>query len=387
MQNSTDLNKFLEQLNINDTLSVEEDLGNGFVRLKISEAERRQALQDITCVEDIIVELLRNSRDAGTSNIFIGTKKIEDKTRILHFIDDGQGMPEELKDLIFEARVTSKLDNGKKDTYGFHGRGMALFSIKLNVRDIAVTFSGKSRGASFYLDIDLDQVPEKKDQSIIPQVIKTDSGVNIIGGVNNIIKTLIEFQIQNRDMNFYYGTPTQILATMRDKFLKKRTEGYYPLFKDWNKLSDFIKENEIGITEIPVLTDKYDLMEKIAKEFFNMSVSTRGIQRIVYNEVKPLSPLKLDLLNYTIIDGSSVQEKEEDSEQEKKIPTQVLKLFEEEKLASRFKDEEIKGIIEPLEERFVQLGKKYFLTLKDNIEFKRTNNIIKVIIELTEKDQ
>ena len=76
MQNNTDLNKFLEQLNINDFLSVEEDLGNGFVRLKISEAERRQALQDINCVEDIIVELLRNSRDAGSENIFIGTKKI-----------------------------------------------------------------------------------------------------------------------------------------------------------------------------------------------------------------------------------------------------------------------------------------------------------------------
>ena len=117
-----------------------------------------------------------------------------------------------------------------------------------------------------------------------------------------------------------------------------------------------------------------------------MSISKRGIQRIVYNEVKPLSPLKLDLLNYTIIDGSSVQE-EEDAENKKKIPSQGLKLFEEEKLASRFKDEEIKGIIEPLEERFMQLGKKYFLTLKDNIEFKRTNNIIKVIIELAEKDQ
>ena len=90
MQNNTDLNKFLEQLNINDALSVEEDLGNGYVRLKISEAERRQALQDINSVEDIIVELLRNSRDAGSSNVFIGTKKIEDKTRIIHFIDDGQ---------------------------------------------------------------------------------------------------------------------------------------------------------------------------------------------------------------------------------------------------------------------------------------------------------
>ena len=68
MQNSSDLNKFLDQLNIKDSLSVEEDLGNGYVRLKISEAERRQALQDINCVEDIIVELLRNSRDSGRNS-------------------------------------------------------------------------------------------------------------------------------------------------------------------------------------------------------------------------------------------------------------------------------------------------------------------------------
>ena len=387
MQNNTDLNKFLEQLNINDVLSVEEDLGNGFVRLKISEAERRQALQDINCVEDIIVELLRNSRDSGSSNIFIGTKKVEDKTRVIHFIDDGQGIPEKLKDLIFEARVTSKLDNGKKDTYGFHGRGMALFSIKLNVREITVAFSGESRGACFYLDIDLDKVPEKKDQSIMPQVIKTESDINIIGGVNNIIKTLIEFQIQNRDMNFYYGTPTQVLATMRSKLLEKRSRGYYPAFTDWDRLNDFIMENDIRLTEIPVLTDKYDLMEKIAQRFFNMDISKRGIQRIVYDEVNPLSPLKLDLLNHTITDSLSPRKEDKEIGENRGINSPGLKLFEEEKLASRFKDEEIKGIIEPLKKSIMQLGEKYFLTIKDDIGFKRTNNIIKVIIELTEKEE
>jgi hypothetical protein len=117
-----------------------------------------------------------------------------------------------------------------------------------------------------------------------------------------------------------------------------------------------------------------------------MNISKRGIQRIVYNEVKPLDPLKLDLLNHTIIDSAGGRDKEngvkDDGPKE-----QRLKLFEEEKLASRFKDEEIKGIIETLEEKFTQLGKKYFLSLKNKIEFKRANNIIKVIIELTEKEQ
>ena len=387
MQNSSDLNKFLDQLNIKDALSVEEDLGNGYVRLKISEAERRQALQDINCVEDIVVELLRNSRDAGSKNIFIGTKRLEDKNRIIHFIDDGAGIPPELGNLIFEARVTSKLDDGKKDSYGFHGRGMALFSIKLNVDDVRLSFSDKSKGASFYLDIDLDKVPEKKDQSLIPQIIKMDDDVNIIGGVNNIIKTIIEFQLQNKDMNFYYGTPTQILVTMRDILKRDKSKGIYPSFDEWAKLINFINQNDIKVTEIPVLTDNYNLMGEIADKIFNMNISRRGIQRIMYNEVKPLVPLKLDLLNYTIIDDRPDEERKENDAPWKNGKRDVrLKLYDESKLASRFKDEEIRCIIDALEENINQLGNKYFISTSKNIEFKRSNNIIKLIIELTEKD-
>lgn len=387
MQNSSDLNKFLDQLNIKDSLSIEEDLGNGYVRLKISEAERRQALQDINCVEDIIVELLRNSRDAGSKNIFIGTKRQEDKTRIINFIDDGAGIPPNLKDLIFEARVTSKLDNGMKDTYGFHGRGMALFSIKLNVNDIKLSFSDRSKGASFYLDIDLDKVPEKKDQSIIPQIIKMDDDVNIIGGVNNIIKTIIEFQLQNKDMNFFYGTPTQVLSTMREIFKRDKSQGVYPSFDDWEKLINFIDQNDIKITEIPVLTDNSNLMGEIAEKIFNMSISHRGIQRVMYGEVKPLVPLKLDLLNYTIIDERPESEKKDRTGTGKNVKNgDSIKLYDESKLASRFKDEEIRCIIESLEERINKLGNKYFISTGKNIEFKRSNNIIKFIIELAEKD-
>jgi len=387
MQNSSDLNKFLDQLNIKDALSIEEDLGNGYVRLKISEAERRQALQDINCVEDIIVELLRNSRDAGSKNIFIGTKRLEDKNRIIHFIDDGVGIPPGMGNLIFEARVTSKLDNGKKDSYGFHGRGMALFSIKLNVDDIRLSFSDKSKGASFYLDIDLDKVPEKKDQSLIPQIIKMDDDVNIIGGVNNIIKTIIEFQLQNKDMNFYYGTPTQILATMREILKRDRSKGAYPSFDEWAKLINFINQNDIKVTEIPVLTDNYNLMGEIADKIFNMNISRRGIQRIMYNEVKPLVPLKLDLLNYTIIDERPDEERKENGAPGKNGKRDVrLKLYDESKLASRFKDEEIRCIIDALEENINQLFNKYFISTGKNIEFKRSNNIIKLIIELTEKE-
>ena len=130
MQKNFDYNKFFSDLNIAGEFRVEEDLGNGFVRLKISEAERRQALQDIHCVEDIVIELLRNSRDAGSKNVFIATKKIAEKRRIIYCIDDGSGIPGKFHNLIFQSRVTSKLEDGARDPYGFHGRGMALFSAR-----------------------------------------------------------------------------------------------------------------------------------------------------------------------------------------------------------------------------------------------------------------
>ncbi|MEA2016575.1 MAG: ATP-binding protein [Actinomycetota bacterium] len=381
MQNSSDLNNFLSELKIKDSLNIEEDLGDGYVRLKISEAERRQALQDINCVEDIIVELLRNSRDAGSSNIFVGTKKIEDKRRKIYFIDDGEGIPPGLQSIIFQSRVTSKLENGKKDSYGFHGRGMALFSIKLNVDEIRIVFSDRFKGASIYLDIDLSKIIEKKDQSAIPQIVKMDGDLSIIGGVNNIIKTIIEFQLQNRDINFYYGSPTQILATMRSIIKKDNGRNGYPKFNKWEKLIKFVKKNNIKATEIPVLTDNYNLMEEISKNIFNMDISQRGIQRIIYNEIGKLKPLKIEVDNNIgdIPDNKNSEIKPAGREKR-------LKLHDELNLAGRFKDEEIKSIIEAAEEKIRELGNKYFITTGSNTECKKINNTIKLFIELKQKE-
>jgi hypothetical protein len=383
MQNNTDIRKLLSELKIKDTLNIEEDLGYGYVRLKISEAERRQALQDISCVEDIIVELLRNSRDAGSRNIFIGTKKIENKKRKIYFIDDGKGIPPKLQELIFESRVTSKLENGIKDTYGFHGRGMALFSIKLNAEEVKIVFSDNLKGASFYLDVDLSKVPEKKDQSLMPQIIKMDGYLSIIGGVNNILKTIIEFQLQNKDINFYYGSPTQILSTMRELSVKGKKGSGHQKFGRWDKLMDYIRSNNIKVTEMPALTDNYNLMDDISKKIFNMDISQRGIQRVIYNEIKSLDPLKIN------IDGNlkgRSQSSREDSNGDVLKKGKSITLYDENKLASRFKDEEIRCIIKAVEDKIRELGDKYFITTVNNIEYKKVNNIIKLSIELKQKD-
>ena len=66
-----DLSSFIEDITGESYLRVQENLGDGFVRLRAKEAQRRQAKQDITCFEDVVLELLRNSRDANASAIFI----------------------------------------------------------------------------------------------------------------------------------------------------------------------------------------------------------------------------------------------------------------------------------------------------------------------------
>ena len=71
--------------------------------------ERRQAKHDIQHVEDIVIEMLRNARDAGADKVYLATTK-EDGVRTLVFLDNGSGVPQDMQERIFDARVTSKLE-------------------------------------------------------------------------------------------------------------------------------------------------------------------------------------------------------------------------------------------------------------------------------------
>ena len=136
------LTSFIEEVCGDSHLRVEDDLGDGFVRLRIAEAERRQARHDIRSTEDIVIEMLRNARDAGARSIFVSLSR-EGSARRICMIDDGAGIPESMQDAIFEPRVTSKLDTVHMDKWGVHGRGMALFSIAENaeIARVAVSYT------------------------------------------------------------------------------------------------------------------------------------------------------------------------------------------------------------------------------------------------------
>ncbi|MBM3699936.1 MAG: sensor histidine kinase [Actinobacteria bacterium] len=402
MNNNTDYNRFLSDLNITAHLKVEEDLGSGYVRLKISEAERRQALQDIKCIEDIVLECLRNSRDAKSKNIFIATKKISDKTRHLYIIDDGAGIPDKFHKLIFQSRVTSKLENAVRDPYGFHGRGMALFSIKLNVEKICISYSGPAKGTAIFIEADTGKITEKKDQSAMPVIKKNPGSITIEGGVNNIARILMEFSLQNPDINIFYGSPTQIVSTMiaNSKFNKNACN-----IKD---LKEIISRPGLKITDFVAIASNYAILGQVLKEYFNMNISERAIQRIFYGEIQQLNSFKVyldmflrnesasrislnkagktalkddnafvlqDCKNKDLLTGKVLNDNNDN-----------LSLCDELGLVKRFKDEEIRYIIDILKKEINKTGSRYFIEAAENVEITKQNNTLNLKINLKQKN-
>lgn len=204
---------FVEQVSGDEFLKVEENLGEGFVRLKTSEAERRQAKHDIRCVEDIIVELLRNARDAHATRIFVASS-LEGNKRHLVVIDDGSGVPDQMKHLIFEPRVTSKLDTMVMDDWGVHGRGMALYSISQNTELCELHDTVVNGGSSLHIVADLEKLSERSDQSRWPKVIQEKDSIVVESGPKNLIRNIVEFALKSENVAVYFGSPADILATL-----------------------------------------------------------------------------------------------------------------------------------------------------------------------------
>lgn len=205
---------FVSSVSGDQYVKVEETLGDGYVRLKVSEAERRQAKHDIRTFEDVVVEVLRNSRDAHARRIYVACSR-EGDTRTMTVIDDGVGVPVAMHERIFEPRVTSKLETMVMDRWGVHGRGMALFSVRSNVRSAILVASDTHKGTSLVVASDTSELPEKADQSKWPTVERDpETGRHGVGtGPHNIVRGVVEFAVEHSEIDVYYGTPTEILAT------------------------------------------------------------------------------------------------------------------------------------------------------------------------------
>lgn len=338
MSQQDDLIAFITQVSGETHLRVEENFGGGFVRLRSAEAERRQAKHDIRRVEDIIIEMLRNARDAQASQIFIATTK-KDNLRELYLIDDGSGVPYQMHKKIFEPRVTSKLETMLMDSWGVHGRGMALYSISQNSREITLVSSDPNKGSAFRVLVSLEDIKERHDQSSWPSLEKDEDGVLKVGtGPHNIIRTIIEFCLEYPQISVYYGSPTEISATLYQ--LSQGSLGARELL--------FLE----SAAELPLYqrlacaSDAADFIG-ICNKLYGFELSERSAHRILSGRIRALRPCLASL-------------KKEAVSSEHSAP-QAIDLLKDRR-GLKLDKEDLAGFSRQLEAAFFELAEKYFLT-------------------------
>jgi hypothetical protein len=223
------------------------DLGAGFARLTGVEGARRGPSR-ITHVEDALLELARNARDAGAARIYVASTLKDRRFRTLTVIDDGHGIPESHRDLILEPGVTTRHLNpvtepGDPST---HGAGLSLYQIKNHSLEIRVlsTSSPTSIRATF----DTNNLPERTLQS------------STRPSKSNLRATLERFtattNAQSPRLHSYYGPPGRILATLLyHRIIQKQQD------------SAGLREASFGL---------------------GLGVSLRSVQRILRGEVWPV---------------------------------------------------------------------------------------------------
>jgi hypothetical protein len=180
------------------------DLGSGLARLTGPEGARR-AHSPLAYVEDALLELLRNARDAGAQNVFVASSLKLRRYRTLTVLDDGKGIPETHKALIFDPGVTTRhlspvLDYPNEPS---HGAGLSLYHIK----NAAISAEVLSSSSPTVIKATFDTLilPERSLQS-----------------TSRASKTNLRATLQNfapNDMNLYYASPARILATLLENHI------------------------------------------------------------------------------------------------------------------------------------------------------------------------
>lgn len=361
MSDGNDLISFIASMSGEGNLRVEENLGDGFVRLRVSEAERRQAKHDIQHVEDIVVEMLRNARDAGARNIYLATSK-EEGVRTLLFLDDGLGVPEDMRDRIFDARVTSKLESMRMDKWGVHGRGMALFSIRQNTQTAEVVTSAQGGGSSFRVIVDTASLGERADQSTWPTASKDEDGtLSCVKGPHNINRAVCEFACEElHGCDVYLGTPTEIAATLY-AHAASRVDTTRLLFLD--------SEQSLPVVDrLTCAADAGDFI-RIASDM-GIEISERTAHRILGGSITPLKSIASRLL----------REKEPAMGE----PAQID--LARDRRGLKISKEDIATFSRTMERDFADLASRYFLTLSREPKVRVTKDRITVTFDIDKED-
>ena len=361
MADGNDLISFIASMSGEGNLRVEENLGAGYVRLRVSEAERRQAKHDIQHVEDIVVEMLRNARDAGARNIYLATCK-EEGVRTLLFLDDGAGVPEDMRERIFDARVTSKLESMCMDKWGVHGRGMALFSIKQNTQIAEVVTSSVGNGSSFRVVVDTAMLSERADQSTWPQAAKDEDGaLACVKGPHNINRAACEFACEElHGCDVYLGSPTEIAATLYAHACAR---------VDTTRLLFLDSEESLPVVDrLTCASDAGDFI-RIASGL-GIDLSERTAHRILAGAISPLKSIASRLL----------REKEPASGE----PVQID--LSRDRRGLKIAKEDIASFSRIMERDFSELASRYFLTLSKEPKVRVTKDRITVTFDIDKED-
>lgn len=356
------LASFIEDVCGEGHLRVETDLGGGFVRLRSSEAERRQAAQDIRSSEDIIIEMLRNARDAHASNIFVACTR-EGNTRRIVMIDDGDGVPQHLQRTVFEPRVTSKLDSMHMDKWGVHGRGMALYSIAVNAESASIAASDSGLGSAFVIETNLDKLPEKTDQSSFPTFELNEAGAVSVRGPKNILRTVAEFAIESRALtNVFIGSSTDIAATLYAFGLSKLTAA--------DKLAGENDPN-MPICKRLAACSSLPSFHRVV-ESLGLIMSERSARRILDGQIAPLSPLLAKIK----IEGLSSPDALDDDKHEAIAKTLAPKQVKGLKIA----DEDLARFASQIAQAYVELADAYYLDSNIDPHIKVSKDAIRITI-------
>lgn len=278
---NADLTSFIDQTKSASHLRVEEELGDGFVRLRTEEAERRQAKHDIRTCEDAAIELLRNSRDAHARMIFFSSSK-EGERRRFTILDDGDGIPEAMHERIFDPRVTSKLDSMHMDKWGVHGRGMALYSIRENANEAQVKLSAPNLGTSIQTTFDTHAVSEKADQSTFPTFTLNEGNRVTIRGPKNILRTTAEFALEHRNsLSVFIGSPAEIASALYHYGIAVVS----PALRAFNR-----DQSEASVVKRLAFAADPEEFAQIANQL-GLEMSERTARRIMDGQIEPALPL------------------------------------------------------------------------------------------------
>jgi hypothetical protein len=218
------------------------DLGSGFARLTGPEGARRNPSR-LRYVEDALLELLRNARDAGATAIYVASTL---KSRVLTVIDDGGGIPATHTDLIFEPGVTSRHLRPVPDSAGApHGAGLSLYHIKNAALDARVV--SPSSPTALKVSFDTRTLPERALQS------------GSRPSRSNLQATLASFAPTGPTL--YHGPPARILATLLDNRIIQKPDTAAEL-----------RQRAVGL---------------------GLAVSLRTVQRVWRGEVMPVGEVSL----------------------------------------------------------------------------------------------